>query len=110
MGLRDELLAEVGPKTHIADLCGRASDELLIKQMKIDQQKREIEKLRGYAIEITKTLTGLTVGGSEFFLGQKRLGFYEADLAACVKNVNWRLEQRLKLGEARGKAMPNKEA
>lgn len=46
MALRDELLAEVGPRTHIADLCGRASDELLIKQMKIDQQQREIGRLR----------------------------------------------------------------
>lgn len=46
MELRDELLAEVGPKTHIADLCGRASDELMIKQMKIDQQQREIVRLR----------------------------------------------------------------
>lgn len=46
MGLRDELLAEVGPKTHIAELCGRAADELLIKQMKIDQQAREIDRLR----------------------------------------------------------------
>ena len=34
MELRDELLAEVGPKTHIAELCGRASDELLIKQIR----------------------------------------------------------------------------
>lgn len=46
MALRDELLAEVGPKTHIADLCGRAADELLIKQMKIDQLEREVVKLR----------------------------------------------------------------
>ena len=46
MGLRDELIAEVGPKTHVADLCGRAADELLIKEMKIDQQERQIERLR----------------------------------------------------------------
>ncbi len=46
MGLRDELLAEVGPKTHVSDICGRAADELLIKQMKIDQQRREIDRLR----------------------------------------------------------------
>ncbi len=46
MTLRDELLAEVGPNTHIAKLCGRASDELLIRQMKIDQQVRQIERLR----------------------------------------------------------------
>lgn len=46
MGLREELLAEVGPKTHVADICGRAADELLIKEMKIDQQAREIERLR----------------------------------------------------------------
>jgi len=46
MGLRDELLAEVGPKTHIANICGRAADDLLIKEMKIDQQEREINRLR----------------------------------------------------------------
>jgi hypothetical protein len=45
MELRDELLAEVGPKTHIAELCGRASDELLIKQMKIDQQQRALVRM-----------------------------------------------------------------
>lgn len=54
MGIRDELLAEVGPKTHIADICGRAADELLIKQMKIDQQVREIERLRA-ALHVTIT-------------------------------------------------------
>jgi len=50
MNIRDELLAEVGPKTHVADICGRAADEILIKQMKIDQQKREIERMK-FAIE-----------------------------------------------------------
>ena len=48
MELRDELLAEVGPKTHIADICGRAADELLIKQMKIDLQERELIRLRHF--------------------------------------------------------------
>ncbi len=46
MGLRDELLAEVGSKTHVAELCGRAADELLIQEMKIDRQERQIELLR----------------------------------------------------------------
>ena len=46
MNLRDELLAQVGPKNHIADICGRAADELLIKHIKIQQQAREIDRLR----------------------------------------------------------------
>lgn len=46
MGLRDELLVSPVPNTHIADICGRAADELLIKEMKIEQQEREIERLR----------------------------------------------------------------
>lgn len=53
MGLRDELLGEVGPKTHIADLCGRAADELLIKQMRIDQQEREIERLKALVVALS---------------------------------------------------------
>lgn len=47
MGLREELLAETGPKTHVAELCGRAADELIIKEMVIEQRDREIERLRG---------------------------------------------------------------
>lgn len=46
MSLRDELLASPVPNTHIADICGRAADELLIKEMKIEQQEREIDRLR----------------------------------------------------------------
>lgn len=52
MALREELLAEVGPKTHVADICGRAADELLIKEMKIEQQAREIERLRRAVAEM----------------------------------------------------------
>ncbi len=46
MDLRDELLAEVGPNSHIADLCGRAADELLIREMKIAQLDRQIRGLQ----------------------------------------------------------------
>jgi hypothetical protein len=46
MGLREELLAETGPKTHVAELCGRAADELIIKEMVIAVRDREIEMLR----------------------------------------------------------------
>lgn len=52
MGLREQLLAEVGPNTHIAGICGRAADELLIKEMKIDQQAREIERLQRSVAEM----------------------------------------------------------
>lgn len=52
MTLRDELLAQVGPRTHIADICGRAADELMIKEMKIEQQDREIERLRNVLSEM----------------------------------------------------------
>jgi hypothetical protein len=61
----------------------------------------EIERLREYAFEVSKALTGLTVGGSEFFKGGERLGFYEADIPTCVKNINWRIEQREKLAGAK---------
>lgn len=46
MTLRAELLAEVGPSTHISDLCGRAADELLIREMKIAQLDRQIRGLQ----------------------------------------------------------------
>ena len=63
----------------------------------------ELERLREYALKVTKALTGLTVGGSEFFRGDK-LGFYEADISACIKNIKWRLEQREKMGAAKAVA------
>jgi hypothetical protein len=44
-------------------------------------------ELRDYAIEVTKALTGLTKGGSEFF-SRKKWGFFTADIAACVKRVD----------------------
>ena len=63
MGLREELLAETGPKTHVAELCGRAADELIIKEMVIAVRDREIEMLRDLLQEIeirTATGEGLT--------------------------------------------------
>ena len=60
----------------------------------------DYEKLREYAFEVSKALTGLTVGGSEFFTEDK-LGFFKADIPACVKNIEWRMEQRAKLAVAR---------
>lgn len=46
MALRDEMLIEASAKTHIGDICGRAADELIIKEMKIEVQAREIDRLR----------------------------------------------------------------
>lgn len=69
----------------------------------------ELERLKEYAIEATKALTGLTVGGSEFFAGQK-LGFFKADIPACVKNIRWRFDNARKMGEAKGLSSQRSEA
>ncbi len=71
--------------------------------------KAENERLKEYAIEATKALTGLTVGGSEFFAGQK-LGFFKADIPACVKHIRWRFDNARKMGEAKGLSSVNAEA
>lgn len=67
-----------------------------------DTQER-VAELEAYGKDVTVALTGLTVGGSEFFAGEK-FGFYQADITACVAHVNQRVEQARKLGAARGKA------
>ncbi len=69
----------------------------------------ENERLKEYAIEATKALTGLTVGGSEFFAGQK-LGFFKADIPACVKHIRWRFDNARKMGEAKGLSSQRSEA
>ena len=48
--------------------------------------KRERDAFAAYALEITRTLTGLTGGGSENFSG--KIGdFYKADLPFCAKRI-----------------------
>jgi hypothetical protein len=47
---------------------------------------KERDEARAYAFEATKTITGLTVGGSEFFAG--KLGDkYKADLPFCESHI-----------------------
>ena len=44
--LRAELLAEIGPRTHIADLCARALQEINMKAARIAILEQEIKRLR----------------------------------------------------------------
>ena len=54
----------------------------------------EVEKLRTYAHEATVAITGLTVGGSEYF--GKRIGeMYTADLPYCVTHIRERMGHRV---------------
>ncbi|WP_417816568.1 hypothetical protein [Tritonibacter scottomollicae] len=68
----------------------------------------ENARLKEYAIEATNALTGLTVGGSEFF-ADEGLGFFKADIPACVAHIRWRFETARKLGEAKGRASQRSE-
>jgi hypothetical protein len=51
-----------------------------------DPRDAEIADLRAYALELQRALTGLTLGGSEFFVrhGEE----FRADIRACVARVN----------------------
>ena len=44
--LRMELAAEIGPKTHVADLCRRAMQEINMKAARIAVLEQELERLR----------------------------------------------------------------
>lgn len=57
--------------------------------MKVDLE--EYHKLKQYAFNATVAITGLTVGGSEYFAG--KIGdIYVADLDFCVKKVRERFD------------------
>ena len=47
--LRTELLAEIGPRTHVADLCRRALQELNMKSVRIAVLEDELRRLRSTA-------------------------------------------------------------
>jgi hypothetical protein len=87
-----------------ATIIGLAHEEITALRAEVSALRADNDRLRTYAIEATKALTGLTVGGSEFFKGDKRLGFFEANITASVKNVEWRLDNARKFGEARARA------
>jgi hypothetical protein len=59
-----------------------------------DRKKVEAERdeLRTYAHEATKAITGLTIGGSEYF-GKKIGEIYTADLPLCVQRIRDRDER-----------------
>lgn len=53
---------------------------------RLEQAEARVGELEDYAREATKAITGLTVGGSEFF--GKRIGeIYTADLPYCVEHI-----------------------
>ena len=81
------------------------ADRLLAEMAdRIEALEAENAALKEYAFEVSKALTSLTVGGSEFFTTDKRFGFYEADIPACLENIKWRMDQRYKLGKAKARA------
>lgn len=93
-----------GEVRHHPD-CGHYPESLTkLNADTIEALQAENAALKEYAFEVSKALTGLTVGGSEFFKGNSRFGFFEADIPACLKNVQWRMEQQWKLAEARTRA------
>lgn len=59
--------------------------------IRVDELERERDEFAAYALAVTKTLTGLTAGGSEYFAG--RIGdFYKADLPFCAQRIRERTE------------------
>ena len=59
--------------------------------------------LHEYAVDVTRSLTGLTVGGSEFFLGKGNFDFHRADISRCEEHIRWRADCRERLGFSKGK-------
>ena len=90
-------------------LCRAALREIRKLEAAIEALTAENAQLREYAIEVSRTLSDLTTGGSKFFTTNKRFGFYEVNPTYCAKNIRWIMDQRLRLGEARGKALAEQE-
>ena len=67
MALRDELMIQADAKNYVGDICGRAADELIIKEMKIEQQQREIDRLRA---AISNMYPGFNVDEAITLFGQ----------------------------------------
>ncbi len=44
--LRAELLAEIGPNTHVADLCRRAMQDINLKAARVAVLEQTLERLR----------------------------------------------------------------
>ena len=70
-----------------------AREKLIAQSARIAALEAEVERLTkerdealSYAHEATKAITGLTMGGSEFF-GRRIGDVYTADLAACVAHI-----------------------
>lgn len=76
-------------------------------EKEIGELRAELSDAWSHVHELTKALTGLTCGGSEFFI--KRRGYYIADIPACVDWVRRREriahEQIVKLTVARKEAV-----
>jgi len=90
---RIDLLARIGldPSrlSTISDTAGwinKAADAIRRLLARLEQAEARVKELEDYAREATKAITGLTVGGSEFF--GKRIGeMYTADLPYCVEHI-----------------------
>lgn len=73
-----------------------------LEQAYMDLHERE-RKLHDYAVDVTRSLTELTVGGSEFFMGKGHFDFHRADISRCEENIRWRADCRERLGFSKGK-------
>ncbi|WP_306150659.1 hypothetical protein [Roseovarius sp. MMSF_3281] len=96
--MANDLVKRLRSLTNFPDTATRQAAD------RIEALEDENARLKEYSFVVSKALTSLTVGGSEFFTTDKRFGFYEADIPACVKNIEWRMEQQRKFGEARAHA------
>lgn len=90
---------EVPDEPAVADL------NATISRLTADNEtlRKERDALHEYAHEATKAITGLTVGGSEYF--GKRIGeMYTADLPFCVERIRDRMRYKMDAMRATARA------
>ena len=75
----------------LSEACAKWAEVSQGNYQRAKDAEAERDGLKDYAQSATKTITGLTGGGSEFF-GPEQFGFFTADMIACEARIRERFE------------------
>jgi hypothetical protein len=76
---------------HLLDTVGEAADALSQANARADAAEAGRDEADRWIHEATKTITGLTAGGSEYF-GRRVRDVYRADLPFCAQRIREKID------------------